>query len=439
MSDCTQQKLEIPGIDKRPIEVEFSGGAMTSDGGGCLLLRLVDKTLGLLKKVATFLPDPRHAERIEHSTEDMLRQRVFGIALGYEDCNDHNELRQEAGFQIAVGKEAVLASQSTLQRFESRANRTVAWDIHDAMVETFIASFKTPPNRLVLDFDGTDDLVHGKQEQAFFHGYYGNYCFLPLYVFCEGQLLVSYLRSSKRDGALHAWAILSLLVKRLRKEWPGVEILFRGDAGFCRHHMLTWCEHHEVEYIVGRTGNKVLDLLAAETIRDVKTTFEATQEKQRAFTEIRYGAGTWKQQRRVLVKAEHNDQGANTRYVVTNLQGRTPQELYDEVYCARGDMENRIKEQQLHLFAGRTSCSKWWPNQFRLLLSSLAYIHLVTIRRLALDGTKLAQAQCQTIRLKLFKIGGIVLKNTRRIRFLLASHYVYKDVFFAAAKKLSTA
>jgi DDE family transposase len=439
MIDCTQQKLEIPGIDKRPIEIEFSGGDVTSDGGGCLLLRMVDKALGLIKKVAAILPDKRDPDRIEHSTEEMLRQRVFGIALGYEDCNDHNELRNEPGFQIAVGKEEPLASQSTLQRFENTMNQKVAWKMHETFVETFIASFKTAPKELILDFDATDDLVHGSQEGAFFHGYYDNYCFLPLYVFCGGQLLVSYLRSSKRDGSLHTWGILSLLVKRLRKEWPHVKITFRGDGGFCRHQMFNWCERKNVDYIVGLTGNQVLNRMAASEIEQAKTTFETPKENQRIFTEFQYGAKSWKKERRVIVKAEHNAEGPNTRYVVTNIQGSTAQEIYDTVYCARGEMENRIKEQQLHLFADRTSCSKWWANQFRLLLSSLAYIYLETMRRIGLEGTRFARAQCHTIRLKLFKIGGIILRNTRRIRFLLSSNYVYKEAFLTLAQKLSTA
>jgi len=434
MTDCTQQKLKMPGFYGRKIEVEFSGGDITGDGGS-LLLKFAAKALGLIKQVAKVLPDPRNKGHIRHTTEQMLRQRVFGIALGYEDLNDHDNLRKDVGIQIAVGKEEFLASSPTLHRFENRTDCQAAWNIHTLMVETFIASYRTPPKQLVLDFDATDDTVHGKQEGRFFHGYYDSYCFLPLYVFCQEQLLVSYLRPSKIDGAKHAWGILSLLVKRLRQEWPEVEIIFRGDSGFCRHRMLSWCDHHEVKYIVGVAKNDVLNRMTQPLLEEAKDTFEATGEKQRLFSEIYYGAKTWDKQRRIIVKAEYTDKGSNPRYVVTNLEG-DPQDLYDKIYCQRGDMENRIKEQQLHLFADRTSCHRWWPNQFRLLLSSLAYILMETIRRLALKGTELAKAQCQTIRLKLFKIGAIVLRNTRRIRFLMSSGYPYQHLFFKVMGRL---
>lgn len=437
MTDCNQQKLEIPGVGGRPIEIEFSGGDITGDGGS-LLLRMADKALGLLKRVAKILPDPRNKLYTQHSTEQMLRQRVYGIALGYEDLNDHDTLKQDLGLQAAVDQNKVLASSPTLHRFENRASSQVAWDIHRQMMETFIASFKTPPKSLILDFDATDDPVYGKQEGRFFHGYYDSYCFLPLYVFCGEQLLVSYLRPSKIDGAKHAWGILALLVNRFRQEWPEVEIIFRGDSGFCRHRMLSWCERHGVGYIAGIAQNKVLNRMAEPLHQEAKQAYEATQEKQRLFSEMCYGAESWGKQRRVIAKAEHTNKGSNPRYVVTNLDGE-PQALYDNIYCARGDMENRIKEQQLYLFAGRTSCHHWWPNQFRLLLSSLAYILVETIRRQALVGTELAHAQCHTIRLKLFKVGAIVLRNTRRIRFLLASGYPYQALFFKVLQQFSSA
>ena len=241
----------------------------------------------------------------------------------------------------------------------------------------------------MLDFDATDDRVHGLQEGRFFHGYYGDWCFLPLYVFCGEQLLVSYLRPSNIDAARHAPAILKLLVRRLRQAWPGVKIIFRGDSGFCRWKMLRWCERHGVDYIVGLAKNSRLLGLAEELNQSAETQYESAQEKQRLFGWLDYAAGTWDRERRVIAKAEHSGQGRNPRFVVTSLQGDA-QALYDEVYCARGEMENRIKEQQLGLFADRTSCHGWWANQLRLLLSAAAYVLMETIRRVGLHGTELA-------------------------------------------------
>jgi hypothetical protein len=288
----------------------------------------------------------------------------------------------------------------------------------------------------VLDFDGTDDAVHGKQEGRFFHGYYDKYCFLPLYVFCGEQLLVAYLRPSNIDGAKRSWAILSLLVKAFRQRWPDVRIVFRGDSGFCRHRMMTWCERHDVHYIIGIAKNPRLTVMAEPYLAEAERRYEEQQSKQRLFTNLKYGAKTWSRERRVISKSEVTAKGRNPRFVVTNLPGDA-QALYDDVYCARGDMENRIKEQQLGLFADRTSCHRWWPNQFRLLLSSLGYVLLENIRRRALRGTELAKAQATTIRLKLLKIGAVVLRNTRRVRFLLSSAYPYRDLFTLVVRRLA--
>lgn len=246
---------------------------------------------------------------------------------------------------------------------------------------------------------------------------------------------MSYLRPSNIDGAKHSWAVAALLVKRLRKEWPEVKIIFRGDSGFCRHRMLTWFEKNKVDYIIGLPGNKRLEKECKDLIIKSKEEFEKTKIKQKLFSETTYAAKTWSKERRVIVKAEHTELGANTRYIVTNLEGQA-QHLYENVYCARGEMENRIKEQQLDMFADRTSCHNWWPNQFRLLLSSVAYVLMETIRRLALKTTELAEAQVGTIRLKLLKIGAVVIRNTRRIKLLFSSHYPYQDLFKKVAHQL---
>jgi Transposase DDE domain group 1 len=337
--------------------------------------------------------------------------------------------------QTALGREKALASPSTLCRFEHQANRQVAWALNRLWVEQFIAFFKEPPKGLILDFDGTDDPLHGPQEGRFFHGYYDGYCFLPWYVFCGDQLLVSSLRPSHIEGAKHAWAILALLVKRFREIWPEVRISFRADSGFCRPRMLAWGERQGVDYLVGVAKNPRLNRLGAPWIETAQGGYVGSGEKQRLFGEFRYAADTWDRQRRVMVRVEHTEKGSNPRYLVTSLPG-SAQTLYEDLYCARGEMENRIQEQQLDLFADRTSCHPWWPNQLRVLLSSAAYCLVEAMRRLALQGTELAQATCGTIRLRLFKIGAVIVRNTRRIRFLLASSYPYQTLFLKVSVRL---
>jgi hypothetical protein len=303
------------------------------------------------------------------------------------------------------------------------------------LFETFVESFESPPEELILDFDATDDLVHGEQEGRFFHGYYGNYCFLPLYVYCGDQLLVSYLRPSNQDAAKHSGAVLRLLVKRLRSVWPEVKITFRADSGFCRWRTLAWCDRNNVQYIVGIAKNSRLIDAASSHLLKAETRFQERGEKQRLFSSFYYAAETWDRERKIIAKAEHSTGGSNPRFVVTNIKGSS-KKLYDTVYCARSEMENRIKEAQLGLFADRTSCNKWWSNQFRLLLSSLAYVLVDGIRRIACTSTELARAQAQTLRLKLFKIGAVVIRNTKRVKFLFSSCYPYQQLFWQIAAKL---
>jgi len=365
MPDGNAELFYFPSFDRRKIEASFSGGDVSSDGG-VMLLREADRRLKLTRALSEVIVDPRDPDLITHRQIDLLRQRIYGLALGYEDLNDHDTLRKDLAWQSAVERGEELASSPTLCRLENRADRQSAWAISCVLVEQFIASFKAPPAELVLDFDATDDRVHGLQQGRFFHGYYGDWCFLPLYVFCGEQLLVSYLRPSNIDVARHAWAILKLLVTRLRQTWPGVKIIFRGDSGFCRWKMLRWCERHEVDYMVGLAKNSRLLALAEELNQRAETQYQSAQEKQRLFGWLDYAAGSWDRERRVIAKAEHGSQGRNPRFVVTTLAGDA-QVLYEDVYCARGEMENRIKEQQLGLFADRTSCHGWWANQFRLL------------------------------------------------------------------------
>jgi len=436
MPDCAQTSLNFPSFDRREIEANFTGGNVSSDGG-LMLLRQADRRLGLTRALDAVLYDPRNPDLITHRQIDLLRQRIYGVAAGYEDLNDHDTLRNDLLWQSAVDRKSELASSPTLCRLENRADRKAAGAIHEILLQQFIASHKSAPKELILDFDATDDRVHGNQAGRHFHGYYGDWCFLPLYVFCGEQLLVAYLRPSNIDAAHHSAAVLKLLVKGLRAAWPQVKIIVRADSGFCRQRMLGWCERNEVGYIVGLAKNSRLNALTAPLQAQAQERFEATGEKQRLFCDIQYAAGTWAHECRVIAKAEVTDKGPNPRYVVSNLEGDA-QALYDEVFCARGEMENRIKEQQLGLFADRTSCSGWWANQFRLLLSSCAYVLLEAVRRIGLAGTELARAQVGTIRLKLLKIGTVIVRNTRRIRLFFSSAYPYKELFALASQRLAT-
>jgi hypothetical protein len=438
MPKCNAELFEFPSFDRRKIEAGFCGGDVSSDGG-VMVLREVDRRLGLVRALDAVIKDPRDPELVTHRQCDLLRQRVYGLAAGYEDLNDHDSLRKDLLWQSAIERSEELASSPTLCRLENRAGRQTAVAMSRVLVEQFIASFVgAAPSELILDFDATDDRVHGLQQGRFFHGYYGDWCFLPLYVFCGEQLLVSYLRPSNIDGAKHAWAILKLLVVRLRASWPAVKIIFRGDSGFCRWKMLRWCERSRIDYIVGLAKNPRLLALADGLMQSAAAQFESSKEKQRHFGWLDYAAASWDRARRVIAKAEHGAQGANPRFVVTSLEGEA-QPLYDELYCARGEMENRIKEQQLGLFADRTSCHGWWANQFRLLLSAAAYVLMETIRRVGLCGSELARAQVSTIRLKVLKIGTVILRNTRRIRLLFSSAYPDQELFASILRKLSSA
>lgn len=436
MTLCTTKTIEFTRCKNRKVQANFNGGEITSDAGAMLLNR-VDKIIGLTKRIASTINDPRCKGKIDHKAGDIFRQRVYGLALGYEDLNDHTTLRKDTAIQTAVGTDKYLASSSTLCRFENAADRQLCWDINKAFVEVFIESFKKPPKEIVLDFDATDDPVHGEQIGRFYHGYYKHYCFLPLYVFSGKHLLAAYLRPSNIDPAYGAWSILKLLSKRFREVWPKVKIVFRADSGFCRHLMMNWCDKQEkpIHYIIGIARNSRLEEQAKPLIQKARDQFEKQGEKQRLFGNLKYAAESWKYERRIIVKAEHTAKGKNPRFLVTNLTGDS-QNLYDKLYCARGEAENRIKAQQMDLFADRTSCMNWVPNQLRMLLSGLAYTLIEAIRRLALKNTELFKASCGTIRLKLFKIGAIVLKNTRRIQMLLSSAYPYQKIFYKIANRL---
>lgn len=439
MQDSITEKMRFVGIKSKKVEAEFNGGQIVSDAG-ILLLRQADRKLKLTEKLSRRIKDERHASYVQHGIGRILAQRIYAIACGYEDINDHKELRKDPIFKLSGNivkeDEKYLASPSTISRLENKVTRKDMIRISELLIDRFIASYDKKPKELILDFDATDDEVHGKQEKRFFHGYYDSYCYLPLYVFCGSKLLVSYLRPSNIDAAKHAWAILKMLTNRLRSEWPKVKITIRADSGFCRHRMLSWCERHGIFYIIGIGKNNVLMREAKELIELSRSAYAITDEKVRIFGEIKYSAKTWEKERRVIVKAEQLSKGENIRFVVTNITDNTAEYLYDEIYVKRGDMENRIKEQQLDLFADRTSCCKFLSNQFRLFLASFAYVLIDYIRTVGLSSTKYANAQAGTIRLKFLKAGAIITENTRRIFINISETFVYKDIFCLIAKRL---
>lgn len=435
MTKCNQIPLQFSSVKKRKVQVEFDGKEITSDAG-VILLAEADKKIDLLSKLALRIPDNRRPASCDHSILGMLRQRVYGVALGYEDLNDHDYLRKDKAFQTAVGQDEPLASSATLCRFENTANREVAVAANKLMVESFIQSHSEAPEELILDFDATDDRVFGDQEGKHYHGYYQEYCFMPLYVFCGDQLLVSYLRPSNIDGARHSWAILSLLVKEFRKCWPKTRIIFRGDSGFCRDQMIRWCEKNEVFYIVAMGNNRVLKKFAIKNEKKTAKRFYLTKETTRCFGYFMYRAKSWKSKRKVIVKTERNENNSRSRFLISNLPW-DPEILYTEVYCPRGDMENGIKQMQLDLFSDRTSCNDWWANQLRVIISSMAYILIDSIRRLGLKNTKLANATVGTIRLKLLKIGAVVTRNTRKVLLSFSSYFPYQEIFKKASLVLT--
>lgn len=409
---------------------------MTSDGG-VMLLGEVDRKLGLLEAAARCIADPRNPLLIKHQVRDMLRQRVYGLAQGWEDLNDHAALRLDVAMQTAVGVDREVASAPTLCRLEKWADRPTAWRLHGLLIDQFIASFKSAPAELVLDFDATDNPLYGQQEASFFNAHYDSYCYLPLYVFCGQQLLCAYLRPSDVDGAHHAAAILKLLVKRLRHAWPKVRIIFRGDSGFCRQRIINWCERSHVHYVVGLARNARLHRIVEYAELAVQAQYEETGVKQRLIDEFSYAAQSWPHERRVITRLEWGQQGANPRFIVTNLDGPA-QWLYDTVYCQRGEAENRIKEAQVGLFATRTSCQVLRSNQLRMLLAALGYVLIERLRALALQGTVLAVAQIDTLRVKLLKVGAVITRNTRRIRLYLASNWPSAPIFAQAMSALGS-
>lgn len=483
MTQCKpeQSGKECPSLmrlRRQAVQLDFNGGTLTSDGG-LVLLREVDRRINLLSRINALIPDPRDPRYTVHDQIEMLTSRIFGIAAGYEDVNDHQQLRHDAAFQVAAGRspsesgnshgEGPLASSSTISRLENRVNAKVCFDLSELLVDLFLESYATPPEEIILDYDATDDQVHGEQENRHFNGFYDGYCFLPLYVFCGDHLLVAYLRPGDRGAAHHSRAVTKLLVTKIRERWPNTKIILRGDSAYSNERLMRWCDKNDVGYVFGFQKNSILlGEIACEMTR-AHIEHKASGEKAARYMWFRYQANGWDRYRWMIGKAEYTNKGSNPRFVVTNLyssegivdpvyrrvindEGKkvrtlitpgipcsaviNPQVFYQTMYCMRGEMENRIKEQQLYLFADRTSCEKFIANQFRLLLSSFAYVLLDAIRRLALAGTPKARWRVDTIRLKLIKIAARVQVSCRRVVFQLASHCPSADIFKSVMERL---
>ena len=451
-TECTQKEFGFHPLKHREIRAQFDGGAITTEGGG-LLLREVEKRIGVVRQFAACFRDYRNPDLIEHTVEELVAQRVYGLALGYEDLNDHEELRKDPLLAVLVEKSdpvgEVLAGKSTLNRLEltlstasakTRYKKIVADHaaVDRLFVEVFLAAHPQAPPQIVLDLDATDDPLHGNQEGRFFHGYYGHYCYLPLYIFCGEFLLGARLRPSNIDASAGSLEELQRIVKQIRAVWPAVRILVRGDSGFCREELMAWCEAASVNYVLGLAKNERLKAEIKKELKKAKRQYHQTGRAARLFKEFYYQTRkSWSRRRRVVAKAEHLEKGENPRFVVTSLTAEEwpAPALYEELYCARGEMENRIKE-QLMLFADRTSTAYLRSNQLRLYFSSVAYVLLQMLRRLGLARTELAKAQCATIRLKLLKIGALIRISVRKVWVSLAGGYPYVGLFRQVHEKL---
>jgi hypothetical protein len=452
--DCTSQPIVLQVGNERTLVGQFNGPTICSDGGA-ILLRQVEQVTGIIRQFASCFTDHRNPDLIDHTLYELIAQRVYALALGYEDLNDHDLLRQDPLLAALVGKKdphsEPMAGKSTLNRLEltpvaadrnSRYKKIVVHrqEVDRFFVNAFIQSYDRPPKCIVLDLDATDDPVHGNQLGKFFHGYYGHYCYLPLYIFCGDHLLCARLRPADMDGAAGSVKELDRIVSQIRQAWPQVQIIVRGDSGFCREWIMAWCESHQVDYVLGFGKNARLIREIEVELAQARQQVKATGQAARVYRDFQYQTlDSWSRLRRVIGKAEVLPQGDNPRFVVTSLRAEQwqAQPLYEDLYCARGEMENRIKEQQLYLFADRTSCATMRANQTRLWFSSVAYMLLEALRRLGLRGTGMEQATCQTIRLKLLKIGAQVQVTVRRVWVRLSQSYPYQELFRAIHENLT--
>ncbi len=445
MTECIQSSFGFKACGSREIVARFDGGTISSDSGA-FLLRETDKRLNLLTRLAGCFLDGRNQALIDHSILEMLSQRIYGLALGYEDINDHEQLRTDPVFGILAGREELhepLAGKSTLNRLElgagtkDRYKKITFWKdaVDELLVKVFIESHANAPAEIILDVDTTDLPLHGKQEGRFFHGYYDNYCYLPLYIFCGEHVLCARLRQADHDAAFGSLQEIQRLVAQIRAAWPATKIILRGDSGFCRNQLMSWCENNSVDFVFGLARNQRLRKIIGAQMYAATQQWNQTGKPARIFSEFGYQTkktkkGGWDRERRVVAKAEHIDGKENPRFVVTSLAGQAwaAQTLYEQLYCARGDMENRIKE-QFSLFADRVSTETMRANQMRLYLSTMAYILVSGLRRVGLKGTELAEAQVSTIRTKLLKIGAQIRVTVRKVWVSMASSYPWQNLY----------
>jgi hypothetical protein len=445
MTECNQSSFGFEASGRREIVARFDGGTISSDGGA-FLLRQADQRLNLLARLAGCFLDGRNQKQVDHSILEMLSQRIYGLALGYEDLNDHEQLRNDPVFGILAGREQLeepLAGKSTLNRMElgagvkDRYKKITFWKeaVDELMVSVFLESYGQAPQRIVLDIDTTDLPLHGKQEGRFFHGYYDSYCYLPLYIFCGEHVLCARLREANHDASFDSLREIQRIVEQIRAAWPEVKIILRGDSGFCRNELMRWCEAHRVDFLFGMARNRRLRRIIGAEMHAATEQWKQTGKPARIFREFPYQTkktkkGGWDRERRVVAKAEHIDGKENPRFVVTSLTSEEwpAQALYEELYCERGNMENRIKE-QFSLFADRVSAETMRANQMRLYLSAMAYILMSGLRRLGLKATELAQAQVSTIRTKLLKIGAQIRVTVRKVWVSMASSYPWQDLY----------
>jgi hypothetical protein len=453
-TECTFEQLSFQAVGKRQIVARFDGGQLSSDGGG-LLLRKVERRTHLLDQFAACFRDYRNPMLVEHSLKSLISQRVMGLALGYEDLNDHDELRHDPLIATLVEKTdptRALAGKSTLNRLEltpagngEDRYKRIVYDteaIDRFFVDTFLQAYPKAPERIVLDLDTTDDEIHGGQEGRFFHGYYGSYCYLPLYVFSGEHLLCARLRQSNVGPAEGTVEELERIVTQIREQWPEVKIVIRADSAFSRDDIMSWCEQNGVEFVLGLARNARLERMLASEMEQARAASERTGGPFRSYKELEYRTlDSWSRTRRVVGKAEYLVDKPNARFVVTSLpiEEVAAQPLYENDYCGRGDMENRIKEQKTFLFSDRTSAATMRANQLRLWFSSVAYLMMSALRRLGLKDTDLAKAQCDTIRLKLFKIGARITVTARKIWISLSSSYPLANLFARVCSNLAHA
>lgn len=456
-TQCSRKQYTFSGVGRRAVVAGFDGGPVSSDAGA-LLLKQTDEATGLFRRLGACFHDARQQNAVEFPVHTLVAQRVMGIALGYEDLNDHEHLRHDPLLAVVLGKLdsgrarcAALAGKSTLNRLErfpaqghSRYHkiRPQVEQIEALFVDLFLDAHAQAPAQIVLDLDATDDPLHGQQEGRFFHGYYGHYCYLPLYIFCGRHLLCAKLRPANIDGAAGALEEVQRIVGQIRQHWPTTRIVLRADSGFCRDALMSWCEANAVDYLFGLARNARLVRAIGSSLQQAREQYEATGKPARQFEELRYRTHkSWSATRRVVAKAEVLPGKSNPRFVVTTLDTGTwpAKELYEDLYCARGEMENRIKECQLDLFADRTSTAMLRSNQLRLWLSSFAYVLIESLRRLALSGTELARATAGSIRLKLLKIGAVITVSVRRVKVTMSSVFPYQEVYAQAFDALGAA